>query len=249
VDPRADSSENPHKEMSFADHLQELRSRLFKAALAIVIGAIACYFYWEKILSLFTVYPLHLLARPPHLIYTAPAEAFMASFKIAFFGGLTLAAPFVLYQAWCFISPGLYLTERKTIYPVVFFSTFFFLLGIVFCYYFVLPIAFRFLLNFYNVQLVPMLSINTYIGFNIQLLVAFGAVFELPVFAFVLVRLGLITHRFLIKYVRYAIVVIFVVAAVLTPPDILSQTLMAVPLLLLYAISIGVAYFARRKDA
>jgi sec-independent protein translocase protein TatC len=249
VPPSSASKNDPRKEMSFGEHLQELRSRLFKSAAAAVIGAIVCYVYWEKIFSVLTWYPLHLIKNPPSLIFTAPAEAFMISFKIALFGGLTLAAPYILYQAWCFISPGLFLHERKTIYPVVFFSTLFFLLGIVFCYFVVLPKAFRFLLGFFSVPLTPMLSINTYIMFILQLLAAFGAVFELPVFTFVLVRLGLITHKFLIRQVRYAVVLIFIVAAVLTPPDVLSQVLMAIPLLVLYGISIGVAYFARRKNA
>lgn len=234
------------KEMSFADHLQELRSRLLKAALAVLAGTAAAYAFWKDILLLFTEYPLEGVPVPPQLIYTAPSEAFMLSFKIAFFGGLLLAAPVVLYQAWCFISPGLFLKERKTIIPVVFFSTIFFLGGVLFCYYLVLPLAFAFLLDFYTVDLTAMLSINTYIGFVLKMLGAFGLVFELPIFIFILARLGLVTHRFLIRNIRYAVVIIFVVAAILTPPDILSQSLMAAPLMVLYALSIGVAYFAGR---
>jgi sec-independent protein translocase protein TatC len=244
-----DLKDAPQKEMSFGDHLLELRSRLLKSVIAVMVCTIGCYFFWEKILALFTGYPLHMIEKPPSLIYTAPAEAFMISFKIAIFGGIFAAAPIVLYQVWCFISPGLYLKEKRTIFPVVFFSTLFFASGVVFCYMLVLPMAFRFLLSFYTVKLLPMLSINTYIGFVIKMLAAFGLVFELPVFAFILARLGLITHRFLIKQVRYAIVLIFIVAAILTPPDVLSQTLMAVPMLFLYGLSIIVAYFAGRKDA
>ncbi len=234
--------------MSFGDHLQELRSRLAKCAVAVILSTITAYIFWERILALLTGYPLHLTEKPPSLIYTAPAEAFMISFKIAIFGGLVIAAPIILYQVWCFISPGLYLNEKKSIFPVVFFSTFFFLCGVLFCYLAVLPLAFKFLLSFYTVKLLPMLSINTYIGFIIKMLVSFGLVFEMPVFTFILVRMGIISHRFLVKQIRYAIVIIFIIAAILTPPDVLSQTLMAIPMLLLYTISIAVAYLARRKN-
>lgn len=255
--PKSDSHVSPlfspksgsAPEMSFGEHLQELRVRLAKAAIAVAICAIGGYWFWEKILSWFTSYPLHLVERRPSLVYTAPAEAFMISFKIAVFTGIVAAAPFILYQAWCFISPGLHIKEKKAIVPVVFFSTFFFLLGVGFCYFVVLPLAFKFLLGFYTIQLIPMLTIETYIGFIIKMLVAFGLVFEMPVFTFVFVKLGLIDHRFLVRQIRYAVVIIFIIAAFLTPPDILSQTLMAIPMLALYLISIGVAFAARRRDA
>ncbi|MBL8029163.1 MAG: twin-arginine translocase subunit TatC [Fibrobacteres bacterium] len=234
--------------MPFLAHLDELRIRLIRSAIALVITTIAAYYFWQPILKIFTVYPLHRLQIKPPLVYTGAAEAFMVSFKIAFFGGIILGAPFILFQIWRFIAPGLYINERKMFLPVLFFSLLFFLGGMSFCYFLVLPLAFAFLLDFYGVGLTPMLTIGDYIGFNVKMLLAFGLVFEMPVFAFVLARLKILTHTFLIRQFRYAVVIIFVIAAILTPPDVISQSLMAAPLLVLYGISIGVAYFARRKD-
>lgn len=248
----AEPSESPasgSREMTFSEHLGELRSRLTKIAVFVLVGSGICYGFWSRILKLLTGHPLSRVARPPTLIYTAPVEAFMISFKIALFGGVVLSAPLILYQIWAFISPGLYLKERRTIVGVVFASTFFFASGVVFCFWFVLPLAFRFLLNFYTVNLMPMIAITEYIGFILKLLLAFGIVFEMPVFAFVLARLGLVSHTFLIKKIRYAIVIIVIISAIVTPPDLLSPVLMAIPMLLLYALSIGVAYSARRKNA
>jgi sec-independent protein translocase protein TatC len=236
-------------EMSFGEHLMEFRRRLIKSAIAVTLCSIGGLFFWRKLLHVFTGFPLSKMAHPPNLVFTTPTEAFAVSFKLGVFAGLAVAAPFVLYQIWCFVAPGLYLREKKSIFPVVFFSSILFLSGVLFGYRFVIPTAFHFLLDYDSAGLTPMLSINKYISFITQMLLGFGAVFELPIFAFVLTRMGLITHRTLIKYVRHAIVVIFIVAAVLTPsPDVFSQIMMAITLLFLYAISVGIAYFVRKPN-
>ncbi len=235
------------REMSFAEHLDELRFRLLKSVIAVFVCGSACYFFWKEILSLFTGYPLSGLEHPPELMYTNPTEAFMVSIKIALFGGLFSAIPIVLYQVWRFIAPGLFHDEQSLIVPVVFFTTIFFVGGVLFCYFLVLPVAFNFLLEFSTVDLVARLSINIYIGFIVKLLLAFGLVFEMPIFSFILTRLGIITPGFLVRQYKYAIVIIFIISAILTPPDVFSQTLMAAPLLVLYGLSIGVSYCARRK--
>lgn len=238
------------QEMSFADHLLELRSRILKSLAALAACAVASFFFWREILSFFTGWPLHLLPDPPKLIYTAPVDGFMVSIQISVFAGLALAAPLIFYQIWRFVAPGLFRNEIKLVLPTLFFSTLFFLGGMAFAYFLVLPQAFRFLLSYAPAELSPMLSINVFIGFIVKLSAAFGLVFELPVFTFVLVRLGMVTPRFLVKNFRYAVVIIFILAAVLTPtPDAFTQLMMAAPLMVLYGLSIGVAWLAGRKHA
>ena len=246
MDPKPDAS--AQKERSFSEHLLELRSRLIKSCATVLILTVACYFFWEEILALFTSYPLSMTDDPPDLVYIGPTEAFMVSIKIALFGGLVAAMPVLLYQAWKFIAPGLFRKEKTMILPVVFFSFVFFAGGCVFAYFLVIPIAFRFLMGYGAGTLLPMLSINAYIGFIVKLIIAFGVVFEMPVFSFVLARMGVLTPMFLLKKFKYAVLIMFIMAAVLTPPDVLSQFLMALPLLVLYFISVGVAWLGRKRD-
>jgi sec-independent protein translocase protein TatC len=161
---------------------------------------------------------------------------------------LILASPVVFQQIWSFVSPGLYKKEKSIIFPVALASTFCFLAGIAFCY-FMLPLLLKFLTGFAAGQINPLFKIDEYFGFLINLCLAFGLAFELPVIAFALSRMGVIDHRFLIRYVRHSIVGIFIVAAILTPPDALSQIFLAMPLLILYAISILIAYLSRKRVA
>jgi sec-independent protein translocase protein TatC len=234
--------------MSFLEHLEELRWRVIKSALALVVCAIPCGIFWQKILSFVLIYPLRNTSPRPKLIYTNPSESVVLSFKIAFAGGIIAASPIILYQVWRFISPGLYRTEKKIIMPVVLASTVFFLGGIAFSYY-TFPILLRFLTTYAGNQLDPMFKVDEYFTFLMKISLSFGAVFELPVASFVLARMGVLTAKMLIDKVRYAIVAIFIVAAILTPPDVISQLLLAGPLLLLYGISIIVAALAAPKKA
>jgi sec-independent protein translocase protein TatC len=172
------------------------------------------------------------------LVFIAPQEAFIANIKIALFGGLFLASPFVTYQIWRFVSAGLKRNEMK--YTLIFgpLSFLFFLLGIAFGYFIIVPIGIKFLLGFATELVTPMLTISKYISFVGMLTLAFGVVFQLPVVSLFLTKLGIITPYFLSSKRRYAVVFIFLLAAVLTPPDIITQCLMAVPLLVLYEIGI-----------
>jgi sec-independent protein translocase protein TatC len=233
--------------MSFLDHLEELRWRIVKMATALVIASIPCWIEWKKIFDIVMVYPLRFANPRPHLIFTTPVEAVMLSFKIAFGGGFVLAAPVIFYQIWKFIAPGLFPNEKKIVLPTVLASTVAFLCGIGFCYA-VLPYLFRTLTAYAGNLLDPYFKIGDYFGFILKLTLAFGLVFELPVISFVCTRLGLITPKFLIRHVRIAIVIIFIVAGLLTPPDVFSQLLMAMPLLVLYLLSIGTSYLAVRKQ-
>lgn len=234
-------------EQPFLEHLEELRWRLITSIAAIVVFAIPCGIWWYRIFDIIMVHPLRFANPKPQLIITSPIEGVMLSLKIAVAGGLILAAPIVFFQVWRFVSPGLYKHERRTILPAVFASTILFLAGIGFCYT-ILPYLLKFLVEFGSGRMDAMYRMNEYLSFIIKLCLAFGIVFELPVVSYVLTRLGVVTPRLLIEKSRYAIVAIFIVAAVLTPPDVISQTLMAIPLLVLYGISIIVSYVvARRK--
>lgn len=235
------------KEMSFLDHLEELRWRIIKAAVAVVITAIPCGIYWKKIFDVVMIYPLRLSNPQPKLIYTSPSETVIISIKIACAGGLILAAPVIFYQLWKFISPALYGNEKKVVLPTTLVSTLFFIAGIVFSYL-MFPFVMRFLTMFAPEKLAPMFKASEYFGFLLKISLAFGFVFELPVISFVLSYMGLINASFLIKNSRYAIVLIFILSAILTPPDVISQSMMALPMLLLYVISILVSFLASRRN-
>lgn len=235
-------------EMSFLDHLEELRWRLIKSALAVAVFAVPSGIYWQKILDVVMIYPLRHTSPRPKLIYTNPSESIILSFKIAFAGGLIAASPVVFYQLWRFISPGLYRNEKRMILPAVFASTVFFIGGISFSYY-TFPIVLKFLTSFAGSRLDPMFKVGEYFGFLLKISLSFGIVFELPVISFVLARMGILTPAFLVKNFRYAILIIFLMAAILTPPDVISQLMLSGPLLLLYGVSIVVAGVASRGNS
>ncbi|MCL2293322.1 MAG: twin-arginine translocase subunit TatC [Spirochaetes bacterium] len=235
--------------MSFIEHLEELRRVLIRCFCAIILCAIPCGIFWRKIFDFIAVRPLRLSDPAPTLIFTAPAEAIFFIFKLALACGLVLASPFIFFQIWRFIAPALYKKEKAVIIPIVIASTFCFLAGIMFCY-FLLPLFLKFLIGFAGGQIDPFFRISEYFGFVIRMCIAFGFAFELPVVAFALSKMGVIDHRFLIKYFRHAIVLIFIAAAIITPtPDALSQSLLALPLIALYGLSIFIAYLVSSKSA
>lgn len=233
-------------EMSFLEHLEELRWRIIKCLAAVIGFAIPCGILWRKIFEVVMIYPLKMSDPKPRIIFTAPAEAVVLSIKIALAGGLILASPVVFYQLWSFIAPGLYKKEKAIVLPAVVASTFCFALGVGFSYV-VLPFMVRFLSTYGAGVLEPFFKANDYMAFIIKLVLAFGLVFELPVLSFVLTKMGVLTPRFLIKQFRYAVVIVFLLAAVLTPPDVISQTFLALPLFILYGISILVSFLAQEK--
>jgi sec-independent protein translocase protein TatC len=235
-------------EMSFLDHLEELRWRLVKMGIAVILTSIPCGIFWKRLFDIVMVYPLNLADPKPHLIFTTPVEAVVVSFKIAIGGGVILATPVIFYQIWRFVAPGLYTKERKVVLPMVFLSSISFIIGILFCY-FTLPLVLKFLTNYAAYRLDPFFKVNDYFGFLFNFSLAFGAVFELPVVSFILARMGIINASFLLKHWRITIVIIAVVAAVLSPPDAFSMMVVAVPLLLLYVVSILVVRLAGRKPS
>lgn len=249
------------KEMSFLEHLEELRWRLIRSIIAVLVGAVVAFFFSDQILDLLLrpfrlAVEMHAQSTGNHetsqaarLIFLAPTEGFMVRIKLAVFGGLFLALPFVLYQLWKFVSPGLLEHEKKYIPRVVFFSTFFFFLGSFFCYSVVIRYGLNFLLGYQSPELVAQISIREYLRFVTLLILAFGIVFEMPVLTYFLTRLGLVTPEFMRQKRRYSIVAIFVLAAIITPPDVFTQLMLAMPLILLYEVSIWVSHLALPKHA
>lgn len=241
--------ENPAEEkLPLTAHLEELRKRLIRVMVVLGIGFGVCYTFKDWSFQVITRPLVEVLPQHSSLIYTGLPEAFFIHMKIAFFASLFLTSPYTLFQIWKFISPGLYAKEKKYVIPFVISSTLLFVGGVLFGYFIALPPAFKFFVSFSTDALKPMVSFREYLGLTLKFLLAFGLSFELPVFMFFLTKLGIVDAAVLARQRRYAILVIFIAAAVLTPsPDVLSQILMAVPLMLLYEVSIGVAKFAGRK--
>jgi sec-independent protein translocase protein TatC len=227
-------------EAPLVEHLAELRTRLIRIILALIIGTIVAFTKANYIFELLK-YPL-LKANPNlKLYFLSPTEPFFTALKISFLAGFILVSPFVFFQVWKFIEPALYEHEKKLAIPFVFFTTFFFALGCLFSFYLVLPVAIGFFINFGNIQLgaEAIFSVKEYISFVLRMIFAFGVTFELPVILSLLARLGIITPEFLEKARRYFVVLAFIVAAILTPtPDVFSQLMLAIPLILFYELSI-----------
>jgi sec-independent protein translocase protein TatC len=228
------------KDMGFLDHLEELRSRIIKTLISILIFSIVTYFFSEKVIDF--------LARPVAKVYfLSPTEAFAVRIKISIILGIILSVPVIFYQLWQFVVPGLFESEVKAVVPAVIFSTIFFLIGGTFCFFLVLPMAIKFLMGFGTEKLEPMIKIGSYISFVSYTTLAFGAVFELPVIAYFLGKLGIITDKTLKKGRKYAVVGILILAATITPPDLFSQIMLGVPLYILYEISIIVLRMTQKK--
>jgi sec-independent protein translocase protein TatC len=236
--------------LTFAEHLQELRWCLLRSLAAVIAASVICYFFSDAIFG-FMVAPLKQILPPgQNLIGTTVTEAFFTEIKVSFFAGVFFSSPFIFYEIWRFIRPGLIGNEAKLVVPFVICATLFFIGGAYFCYRVVLPVAFVYFIEQYgSLGVTPAIRLGEYFTFFFRMVLAFGITFELPIFTFVLVHLGVWDHRFMWRSLRYAVIVIFIVAAVLTPtPDIINQLLLAIPMLLLYLLSIGVAYIWRKPE-
>jgi sec-independent protein translocase protein TatC len=234
--------------MSLIEHLQELRTHLIRAAIAIGIGFAIAYAVADPLFHALTWPIREVSGGKLMLIGTGVGEAFYTKIKVALIAGLFIASPAVFYEIWKFIAPGLYETERRMAKPFVIFASLFFALGGYFCWAVVFKIGYTFFLGQYaSIGVTPTIRISEYLAFSSKLLLAFAITFEMPIFAFFLTKLGLVDYKMMIGYIRYAILAIFIVAAALTPPDMISQFLLAIPLLLLYGLSIGVAWAFRLK--
>ncbi|WBF67674.1 twin-arginine translocase subunit TatC [Desulfovibrio subterraneus] len=244
-----EEEEEEESPMTLVQHLDELRKRLKYIALAAIVGCLACYGFAEELFNLLVAPMVRFMPEQSSFIFTAPQEAFLTYLKVAALAGIFLTSPYIFYQVWAFIAPGLYEEERKYIVPVAVFSALFFVGGASFGYFVVFPAAFEFFMSFNNEHIQAMLKLDEYLSFSIKLLLAFGFVFEMPLFALVLSRIGILTADMMRKVRRFAVLGAFVVGAILTPPDVFSQLLMAGPLLVLYEVSIIVAsVFGRKKE-
>lgn len=229
-------------------HLEELRKRLIYSFCAIGIAFAISYAYIKEIVEILMRPLVQTLPAGSSLVFTAVPEAFFTYFKAAMLVGVFFSFPFILYQLWAFISPGLYEREKKYIYPYLFVSSFFFVLGALFCYFVVFPIIFRFFLSFATPEIRPLPAIREYLTFTIKLLLAFGLLFQWPALILFLSRMGVVSAPTLSRNRKYAILAIFVAAAVLTPPDLVSQLLLAGPLIVMYEGSIWIAKITGKKE-
>jgi sec-independent protein translocase protein TatC len=246
--PPYDGDDEPGGKMSFLEHLDELRKRLVICAVSLLAGFLVGLVFVDRVFD-FVMRPLQrVLPEGSMLVYTEPAEAFLLYMKIAALMGLFMALPVVLLQLWLFVAPGLYANEKKFAIPFVLLSTVFFSAGAAFSHYAVFPWAWKFFAGFGNDYMQFLPKIGPVFSLYVRMMLAMGAVFQMPTLVMFLARVGLVTPRFLIRHTKYAILIIFIVAAVLTPsPDVVSQLLMAGPMILLYGLSIVVAWIFKKR--
>ncbi len=238
------SREELLRQMSFLEHLEDLRKRLINSAIAIVVGFLACYGFHEKLYGLMQV-PIINALREHHLseslVYLNPIEPFNLYVKISAMAGIFVASPVILYQIWSFISPGLYRHEKKYIAPFMVSTVGLFLAGGLFGYKVAFPTALKFLLDFSS-QFTPMITIKEYTDLFLTIVIGLGAIFEMPILIFFLALMGIVSAKWMIENFRYAILVIFIIAAIVAPADVWSMCIFAAPMLALYVLSIGVAW-------
>ncbi len=234
--------------MPFLEHLEELRKRLINCVTAIVIGFGICVYFSERMFNFLANPIVKLLPKDTSLIFTHPADPFFVYLKIDLLIGLMLALPYILYELWKFIYPGLHEHERKLAAPFIMAAAGLFYSGAAFAYFLVFPAAFKFFLGFQTAELKPMIGIKEYVSLATMLMAAFGAVFETPIIIVFLGMLGLFSSDFLKRGRRYFVVIAFIIAAILSPtPDVVNQTLMAVPMLLFYEVGIVLLAFIERR--
>ena len=234
----------------FTEHLGELRDRLVRSFIAVGIGFAVAYFFKEKLFE-FLIAPLVVAMGEngnAQMIFTGLPEAFFTYLKVSLLAGIILATPVLFYEFWMFVSPGLYRTEKKYLLPIVILSVFFFIIGSSFGYFIVFPYGFKFFLGFATEHIHAMPSMKEYLSFASKMLLAFGFVFELPLVLTFLARMGIVSVDFLKKNRKYAVLIFFIGAALITPPDVVTQIMMALPLMILYEISIiGARVFGKKK--
>ena len=234
-------------QMTLWEHLEELRRRLIICVITLVAGFIVCWFYRDPIFDVVQAPFLRYVAEGDRLSFMSLTEPFFVYMKVSALAALILTSPILLSQLWLFIAPGLYKKEKIYAIPFIFFSTLFFLAGCAFCYYYVFPFACRYFLEVGN-QFKQEVRVNDYFSLFSKLTLAIGVIFEIPILAFVLARFGIINHHFLLNKFKYAILIAFVVSAIITPtPDVVTQTFLAVPMLVLYLASILIAWIFGKK--
>jgi sec-independent protein translocase protein TatC len=233
--------------MSFLEHLDELRRRIIYSLYAVI--ASCCVTFWF-LKPMFTYLISYFKAYGGTLIYTEPAGGFMFSLKIGALAGLVLASPFVFSQVWLFVAPGLYAREKKVVLPFVLFSSLLFFAGAWFAHAIAYPSVWKFFASYQQAGLLFYPNIDSTFSFYVKMVLGLGAVFQMPILVFFLARFGIVSAKFLLQKAKYAILIIFIIAAIMTPsPDMMTQCIFAAPMLVLYAVSIGVAWMVGKKTA
>jgi sec-independent protein translocase protein TatC len=242
-----DSQPEDGGKMSFLEHLDELRRRIIYSVASVFAGFLIAFFFIRDLYA-FVMEPMSaLLPDGRSLIFTEPTEPFFLWLKIAAIAGVLIASPVVMSQVWLFVAPGLYSHEKKLAIPFVALTSIFFILGAMFSHYVVFPVSFQFFIGFETEFARAEIRVAPAFSLWAKLLFAFGLVFQMPSVVLFLSKIGVVTPRFMLQHFKYAVLVIFVVAAVITPPDVVSQILMAGPMIVLYLLSVGIAWVFQRK--
>jgi sec-independent protein translocase protein TatC len=236
-------------EMTFLEHLEDLRKRLFYSALAIVAGFVPCWIYAKPLYAILARPVTRYLPAGTKLAFTTLTAPFMLYLKTAFMAAIFFTSPFIFLQVWYFVAPGLYQKEKKYVVPFVAMTTIFFSLGALFGYFVVFPFACRFFLSM-GKDFQPVITVDQYFGFSLKVLLGISLTFETPTLVFLLSKMGILTAKWMIKNFKYAVLVIFIIAAVITPtPDWVTQSIVAIPMLALYGLSILIALLVGRQKA
>jgi sec-independent protein translocase protein TatC len=238
------------RDMPFLDHLEELRWRLFKSLISVFVLMLVCWAFSDQLLEILR-FPGRQIDPPLKMQVLKVQTVFMTKLEIALVGGIILGLPVLIYQAWQFIAPGLIKNEKKFL-PIVIIATIAcFLIGGLFAYLMIIPFALQFFMDLAPVDIENNIALDFYIGFLLRIIIVFGVVFELPIISIILTKMGLLTPQFMRKYRRYALVIAFILGAILTPPDPSTQIMLAVPIILLYEVSIYLSYLfsPKKKEA
>jgi sec-independent protein translocase protein TatC len=246
----ADAFEEPGAKMSFLEHLDELRKRLINSSIAIAVGCVISFIFLERLFDFVTLPMRQMLPPGGHLVQTAPTEFFMLYLKVGALVGFFVALPVVMLQLWLFIAPGLYAHEKRLAIPFVAMSSVLFMVGAAFSHYVAFPWTWKFFMDFMPGYIQPMIKLGEAFSLYVKMLLGFGVIFQMPTVVFFLARMGVVTAGYLIRHTKYAVLIIFILGAVLSPGgDIVSQALMAGPMLVLYGISIGIAWIVGKRKA
>ena len=253
-DPRIELTDSDNEleggKMSFLEHLDELRTRLIHSVIGVAVGCVISFIFLDRIFEFVTLPMREMLPEGGNLVQTEPAEFFMLYLKVGVLVGFLIAAPFVIWQLWLFIAPGLYANEKRFAIPFVLLGSVFFATGAAFSHYIAFPWTWNFFVNFRPDYVQMMLKLGAAFSLYVKMLLGFAVIFQMPTIVFFLARMGMVSARFLIRHFKYAVLVIFILGAVLSPGgDIVSQALMAGPMLILYGLSIFIAWaFAKRPS-
>ena len=242
-----DSTNGKRKNMHFLDHLEELRWRIVKALIGVVVAAIFCALIAHWLVEDVLLAPVLNVSPALAIINLKPYGKVLVYMQVVLLGGFILSVPIILYQFWKFIEPGLFPHERRYIFWIVAFSSLCFFLGVAFSYFIMLPITLQFFAGFGTTAIENTIAISEYMGFVLRMMIAAGIVFEMPMVAYFLSRLGILTPAFMRHYRRHAYTVLLIIAAFITPADIVSMAILAIPLLLLYEFSIFISRIAMKK--